>query len=468
MGDARCRLVEGSTEYFEIVDYTTATDVLRHIKGAITASSPTQTNTSQSTHDIPSTRSFSFLVGTGDERRVRTTGTPDRPLFCVKDICDFLGIKNSRDKIAILPSDDKGVELIDTLGGIQRMTFCTEAGMYRIAMTCRDANKKGTIPFRFVQWISKDVLPSIRRTGAYAAAPPSPPPSQPLCRTDTASRRMLLETDIENERLEGRRAEMILSNAPRIREADRALKARAEERTAIARLRCEEAKMAVATERARREAARLRRERLDDGDTANATDASTAATTDAADADENRPWPSVLSYAQEHKERYIREMRAIDIYDAVHVVEQFLANPAERAAVGREMSTNQKASKSLGIPGTIRVSSGASWSRCANNITHVNTYQPRAEIFLDTAIRNRLLDIAHRFKEGAEAKAKAKRRKDANSRVAISRSGGGGGNRTTTQARPAVECRRHRQMQLAFSANATAATDEKKNGASDA
>ena len=129
-----------------------------------------------------------------------------------------------------------------------------------------------------MQWISKDVLPSIRRTGVYAA----PPPSQPRRRTDMDSRRVLLETDIENERLEVQRAEAIISNAPRIREADRVLRARVEERNAIKRMRCEEARMVVETERALRESQQIRMERLEQERKIQAASSATAANATAA------------------------------------------------------------------------------------------------------------------------------------------------------------------------------------------
>ena len=41
------------------------------------------------------------------EFSVRMKGTPEHPLFCVKDVCDALGIVHHRDKTALLKDDEK-------------------------------------------------------------------------------------------------------------------------------------------------------------------------------------------------------------------------------------------------------------------------------------------------------------------------------------------------------------------------
>lgn len=48
--------------------------------------------------------------------------------------------------------------------------------MYTLVFRCRDAVKPGTVPYRFRRWVTREVLPSIRKTGRYeSAAQPSDP-----------------------------------------------------------------------------------------------------------------------------------------------------------------------------------------------------------------------------------------------------------------------------------------------------
>lgn len=103
------------------------------------------------------------------EHLVRTAGTPEAPLFCGKDVCAALGIKNSRDTLHKFPDDEKGVATTDTLGGHQELTFLTEAGLYRLIFLSRKPEAE-----RFRKWVFGEVLPSLRRTGRYGVAPVLP------------------------------------------------------------------------------------------------------------------------------------------------------------------------------------------------------------------------------------------------------------------------------------------------------
>ena len=95
---------------------------------------------------------------------VRTAGTFEKPLFCVKDVCAMLGVKNSRDKVRLLDEDEKdGVETFDAIGRSQKTTFCTEPGLYRIIFSCQRNPK--TEPIK--RWVFHEVLPSIRKTGEF-------------------------------------------------------------------------------------------------------------------------------------------------------------------------------------------------------------------------------------------------------------------------------------------------------------
>ena len=100
---------------------------------------------------------------------IRTQGTYDKPFFCLKDICTALGIVNHRNKARLLRDDQKTFGSSQRTGkrGSRQMTFITEGGMYRVIISCREASIPGTAPHAFVDWITDDVLPSLRRNGRY-------------------------------------------------------------------------------------------------------------------------------------------------------------------------------------------------------------------------------------------------------------------------------------------------------------
>ena len=76
----------------------------------------------------------------------------------------MLGIKNHFNKTAQLDNDEKGLQSVESLGGIQKVQFCTEPGLYRIIFTSKSKNE--TVK-KFKRWVFHEVLPSIRKTGEY-------------------------------------------------------------------------------------------------------------------------------------------------------------------------------------------------------------------------------------------------------------------------------------------------------------
>lgn len=94
---------------------------------------------------------------------VRTIQKEGDPWFVLKDVCNVLNIGNSRDVVARLDQDEKGVGQIDTLGGKQEMTIINESGLYNVILR---SDKPEAKPFR--KWVTSEVLPTIRRHGMYA------------------------------------------------------------------------------------------------------------------------------------------------------------------------------------------------------------------------------------------------------------------------------------------------------------
>lgn len=92
---------------------------------------------------------------------VRTIEENGKVLFCGKDVADALGYSNSRKAII---DHCKGVTKRDTLtnGGMQELSFITEGDLYRLI-----AHSKLPSAERFEVWVFDEVLPTIRKHGAY-------------------------------------------------------------------------------------------------------------------------------------------------------------------------------------------------------------------------------------------------------------------------------------------------------------
>lgn len=96
--------------------------------------------------------------------KVRTVDMNGEAWFVLKDVCAVLGINNNRMAADRLDDDEKGVSLIDTLGGKQEMVIVNESGLYHVILR---SDKPEAAPFR--RWVTNDVLPAIRKTGSYNA-----------------------------------------------------------------------------------------------------------------------------------------------------------------------------------------------------------------------------------------------------------------------------------------------------------
>jgi prophage antirepressor-like protein len=86
--------------------------------------------------------------------------------FVANDILNILGISSKggkSDAIADLEDDEKSSFKTNTSGGEQKMNIVSESGLYSLIMRSRKPVAK---PFQ--KWVTKEVLPSIRKTGSYS------------------------------------------------------------------------------------------------------------------------------------------------------------------------------------------------------------------------------------------------------------------------------------------------------------
>ena len=108
-----------------------------------------------------------------------------------KDVATALGYTNSRDAIAThVFADDKGVESIDTLGGRQKMTIINESGLYALVFGSRLKIAK-----EFKHWVTSEVLPSIRKNGAYIRNQENMTPAEIVARGLIAAQKIIEERE---------------------------------------------------------------------------------------------------------------------------------------------------------------------------------------------------------------------------------------------------------------------------------
>ncbi len=101
-------------------------------------------------------------IFTYNSNEVRTVEMNGEPWFVLKDVCEVLGISKYRDVADRLDSDERAPVRVDTLGGAQEMTAVNESGLYNVILR---SDKPEAKPFR--KWVTSEVLPSIRKHGAY-------------------------------------------------------------------------------------------------------------------------------------------------------------------------------------------------------------------------------------------------------------------------------------------------------------
>jgi len=103
--------------------------------------------------------------------KIRTILINNEAWFVAKDIAVALdypksSIKSLTNLIKHIPKEWRGLNPVHTLGGNQNMQTLSEQGLYFFVIR---SDKPQAIPLQ--KWISKDVLPSIRKTGSYSIQP---------------------------------------------------------------------------------------------------------------------------------------------------------------------------------------------------------------------------------------------------------------------------------------------------------
>lgn len=99
-----------------------------------------------------------------DFGEVRTVTINDEPWFVGKDVAQVLGYAKTENALAAHVDGDDTLKqgITDSLGRIQNTTLINESGLYSLVLSSKLPGAK-----EFKRWVTSEILPSIRKHGAY-------------------------------------------------------------------------------------------------------------------------------------------------------------------------------------------------------------------------------------------------------------------------------------------------------------
>ncbi|MEB0114786.1 Bro-N domain-containing protein [Variovorax sp. RTB1] len=98
---------------------------------------------------------------------VRSIVIAGEPWFVAADLAAVLGYSETAAATRTVDDEDKGLQTVQTLGGPQSVSIVNEAGLYCLILGSRLPAAKA-----FKRWVTSEVLPSIRKTGAFSVTAP--------------------------------------------------------------------------------------------------------------------------------------------------------------------------------------------------------------------------------------------------------------------------------------------------------
>lgn len=109
--------------------------------------------------------------------KIRTVLQDGEPWFVALDVCDVFSESNRNRAMQSLSDDEKGYTQMTTPGGLQNMATVSESGLYALLFAMQPLKARGMsdeyveskikLLHDFRRWVTHDVLPSIRKHGAY-------------------------------------------------------------------------------------------------------------------------------------------------------------------------------------------------------------------------------------------------------------------------------------------------------------
>ncbi len=102
-----------------------------------------------------------------NSQSVRVVSVNDDPWFVATDVCEILEIGNVSQALSRLDEDEKNTIILnDGKRGNPNTAIISESGLYSLTLGSRKPQAKD-----FKRWVTREVLPTIRKTGKYEAFP---------------------------------------------------------------------------------------------------------------------------------------------------------------------------------------------------------------------------------------------------------------------------------------------------------
>lgn len=144
---------------------------------------------------------------------IRTVTVNNEPMFCLADVCKALEITHVTDVKNRLNKDGVGsTEVIDSLGRKQNATFINESNLYKTIFQSRKESAE-----RFTEWVTSEVLPSIRKNGGYIAGQETLSDDELMAKALMVAQNKIAERDRiiseKQERIEKMRPKEIFADA---------------------------------------------------------------------------------------------------------------------------------------------------------------------------------------------------------------------------------------------------------------
>lgn len=103
---------------------------------------------------------------------VRIVNVDGEPWFVVSDVCQALEISNPTSAVNSLDGDEVMTLTLNEghsgkRGGARSWNMAAESGFYKLIARSRKATTQGTFAHSFTNWVFRQVIPSIRKTGSY-------------------------------------------------------------------------------------------------------------------------------------------------------------------------------------------------------------------------------------------------------------------------------------------------------------
>lgn len=140
----------------------------------------------QLTQITPRASSHNPSVFKFGRNEIRVFEKDREPWFLAADVCKALELTNPTASLKVLaPSEKNKIDI----GRPEKANVISESGLYVLILRCQDAIKEGSIAYEFRIWVTKEVLPTIRKTGGYSCPIATITPSQQLRLREAVAKR---------------------------------------------------------------------------------------------------------------------------------------------------------------------------------------------------------------------------------------------------------------------------------------